>query len=44
MSKNVSGILAGVATVMVGVFAAGYVMNMLRDNSIVNESISGFDA
>lgn len=33
-----------VAMVMAGVFAAGYLMNAMRDNDIVKSAISGFDA
>jgi len=33
-----------VALVAVGVFAAGYIMNALRDNDIVSSAIDGFDA
>jgi hypothetical protein len=30
--------------VTAGVFIAGYAMNALRDNSVVNDAINGFDA
>lgn len=33
-----------IAIVAAGVFVAGYVMNMLRDNEFVDNAISGFDS
>lgn len=31
------------AIVIVGVVGAGYLMNALRDNNVVNDAIRGFD-
>lgn len=38
------GDIKAVAIVVIGVVVAGYVMNMLRENEIVQDAIDGFDA
>ncbi|MET4701981.1 hypothetical protein ABIE65_005030 [Constrictibacter sp. MBR-5] len=40
---NVNGLVKSVVPVIIGVFLAGYIMNALRDNSIVASAIDGFD-
>ena len=42
MSFN--GLIKGALPVIVGVFAAGLIMNALRDNAFVKNAIDGFDS
>lgn len=41
---NVNKLAQGVVPVVLGIFIAGLIMNALRDNSIVQDAISGYDA
>lgn len=39
-----TGDIRTIGLTVVAIFAAGYLMNMLRDNEFVNSAISGYDA
>lgn len=41
---NPTTLAKNVIPVVIGVFVAGLIMNALRDQDLVNQAISGFDA